>query len=162
MNAFAFVCLLWGHQISPLSHAYIHLLNLSYRSWLGYDKPMYKQKPQVALRATLSLGYLPGDEPVVYIPCWMIQALLWEPTFSVLFFSWYICVHEANLAHTERWGSEMSRPRTTIKTADEHRNRPPRAPTTNVLIAIIGCQTKWFIITAAAGKAMAFIFLKGV
>ena len=26
-------------------------------------------------------------EPVVCIPCWMIQAL--EPTFSVLFFSWY-------------------------------------------------------------------------
>lgn len=32
--------------------------------------------------------------------------------------------------------------------------------TTNVLIAIIGCQTRRCIITAAAGKAMAIFFPK--
>ena len=115
-----------------------------------------------ALTRALPLGYLPGDEPVVYIPCWMIQALLWEPTFSVLFFSWYIRLSEANLAQAERWGAEMSWHGTTIKTADQNHNSPPRTPTTNVLIAINGCQTQRFIITAAAGKAMAFVFLKWV
>lgn len=34
--------------------------------------------------------------------------------------------------------------------------------TTNVLIAIIGCQTQRCIITAAAGKAMAIFFPKWV
>lgn len=46
MNAFAFVCLRWGHQISPLSHAYIHLLNHPYWSWLGREEPTYKRGPK--------------------------------------------------------------------------------------------------------------------
>lgn len=47
MNAFAFVCLQWGHQISPLSHAYIHLLNHPYWSWLGREEPTYKRGPKI-------------------------------------------------------------------------------------------------------------------
>lgn len=37
-----------------------------------------------------------------------------------------------------------------------------KVQTTNVLIAIIGCQTRRCIITAAAGKAMAIFFPKWV
>lgn len=47
MNAFAFVRLLWGHQISPLSHAYVHLLNHPYWSWLGREEPTYKRGPKI-------------------------------------------------------------------------------------------------------------------
>jgi len=41
-----------------------------------------------------------------------------------------------------------------------HKETEERIPTTNVLIAIIGCQTQRCIITAAAGKAMAIFFPK--
>lgn len=108
-------------------------------------------------------------EPVVFIPCWMIQALkspllaysfshgkritsslVKETHYSILFIKKFLRLKpKKNLS-------------TSLSMSDIPQKQQTKPPTTNVLIAIIGCQTQRCIITAAAGKAMAIFFPKWV